>query len=255
MNRKAIRGGDGGRREASLRQGPLNRGSSVEVIAPVAFAMVYGFGAIGHLWSVSRPLMLALTPYVLLITGAVALAPAVREAGIRVLVWAVFAYVLTFAAEAVGVATGAVFGSYIYGPTLGVQAFGVPLVIGFNWVLVVLGAVRACYVVRSYIEIALLRFGAPRFAAMVGAISVAGVAAALLGVAFDVILEPVAMRFDYWQWAGGFVPLQNYVGWFFVGLIPAIVYFSSGIEIRTRVPVYYLVLQAVFFAVLLPSSL
>ncbi len=27
-----------------------------------------------------------------------------------------------------------------------------------------------------------------------------------LAVLFDVALEPVAMRFDYWDWAGGTVP-------------------------------------------------
>jgi len=33
-----------------------------------------------------------------------------------------------------------------------------------------------------------------------------------------VAIEPVAIRYNYWQWAEGVVPLKNYLGWFVVSL-------------------------------------
>jgi putative membrane protein len=43
--------------------------------------------------------------------------------------------------EVVGVKTGLIFGEYKYGSTLGIKLFEVPLIIGFNWVFVILGSI------------------------------------------------------------------------------------------------------------------
>jgi hypothetical protein len=65
-----------------------------------------------------------------------------KRARLRLIVWIVLTYAVTFALEAIGTATGLVFGPYDYGNVLGVMVLAVPVVIGFNWVLVVLGALR-----------------------------------------------------------------------------------------------------------------
>ncbi|MBK7868300.1 MAG: carotenoid biosynthesis protein [Ignavibacteriales bacterium] len=50
----------------------------------------------------------------------------------KVIIWAVSTFVVTFTLEAVGVATGVIFGKYTYGPTLGPGLFNVPILLGIN---------------------------------------------------------------------------------------------------------------------------
>lgn len=114
-------------RPAGLR--PASRGGRRDEAVGGVIAVFYAVGVAGHYVEMTRPLMLLLTPYTLLIFGTVAILPALHEGRARLLAWAAGSYALTLAAEALGVATGAVFGSYEYGPTLGARALGVPLVI------------------------------------------------------------------------------------------------------------------------------
>lgn len=229
-----------------------------EVFAAV-FLVFYAVGTAGHYVSLTRPIMLGMTPYFLLIFGVAATVTAVREEGTRLVLWGAATYMLTFAAEAIGVATGLVFGAYDYGQTLGLHVLGVPLVIGFNWVIVVAAACRVTQPIHNSVMRRLEspggRGAASAVTAAFAAAAAAAVPAALIGVVFDVLLEPVAMHFDYWDWEGGAVPLRNYAAWFVVGFVPAVAYFLSGLHVRTRVPAYYLAVQAAFFAALLPAAL
>ena len=145
------------------------------------------------------------------------------------LVWIAATSTITFILEAVGVHTGAVFGDYSYGDVLGVSLFSVPLVIGFNWVLVVLGALRA---VRS------LRWWA------------AVPTAAGITVVFDWILEPLAIRLGYWSWNWDGVPLQNYLAWFIISAFAAALFRILKLRPGSRLPLYYLIIQVSFFIAL-----
>jgi len=77
-----------------------------------------------------------------------------------------------------------------------------------------------------------------------------GLLASVLMVLLDVFIEPVAIRFDFWSWADGTPPLQNYVGWFVVAF-PLLALFAR-IEPRNRnkTALVLLVLQAIFFITL-----
>lgn len=176
--------------------------------------------------------MLALTPWFLWGSGLAVVAAAVGPSGLRPwLVWAVPVLALTFGLEVLGVATGAVFGAYRYGPVLGWHLAAVPPVIGFNWVLVVWGVHAG------------LRRWLPDLPA---GIRIA--AAALLCVGFDVLLEPVAVRLNYWVWDGGAIPLQNYLAW---GVIAAVAAWWAERRAdlpRGPLPTLNVLFQAVFFA-------
>jgi len=91
-----------------------------------------------------------------------------------------------------------IFGEYQYGAVLGFQVFEVPLIIGLNWFMLsyAIGAM-----VNRYVRIA------------------KPLIAAVLMVILDVIIEPVAVKLDYWSWVGDSIPLQNYLGWFVISLI------------------------------------
>jgi len=149
----------------------------------------------------------------------------------RLILWLVVAYLVTFLVEVTGVHTGNVFGSYQYGAMLGFSLFGVPLIIAFNWIILIL----ATY------DMAGLMTKGRLFQPLL---------AALLIVVFDVIMEPVAMKLDYWHWQGGVIPLQNYMAWFFIALVFSFWLKFMKINLNSILLRAYLLIQAVFFLVL-----
>lgn len=143
------------------------------------------------------------------------------------------AWLWGFGAELFGVQTGLLFGDYEYGPVLGWKAWGTPLMIGVNWVMLayctgiaanhMLG--RAHWFWRALLASALM-------------------------VLLDVFIEPVAIRYDFWSWGGGQPPLQNYIGWFVVAF-PLLAFFSVIQQgRRNKVALVLLVLQFTFFIIL-----
>jgi len=180
--------------------------------------------------------MKILTPLVLFGAGVLAVviwSSQQPEARKRLLIWVLITYSVTLFLEILGVATGAVFGAYTYGYGLGIRFFDVPLVIGFNWTLVVMGLHG---LVSLYLK------GWWR-------IPLTGLAA----VVFDLVMETVAMepRMDYWMWALKAVPLQNYIAWFVITSAAA-----AGLELLKLKPGGffargYVIIQFVFFLILL----
>jgi putative membrane protein len=161
------------------------------------------FGLFFHLFPPTYPLALSMTSWVLFIVSALVY---VLSSGGRPdwYLWSVSAFVFTFMAEAVGVATGEVFGAYEYTDVLGFSLLGVPLIIGLNWVMVCAGAM------------AWVGFAIPGNKVLSRLIRISLAAALCTG--FDALLEPVAVRLGYWIWEGVSVPLRNYEAWFVLGL-------------------------------------
>ncbi|MBN2553543.1 MAG: carotenoid biosynthesis protein [Spirochaetales bacterium] len=202
-----------------------------EMTVAVLLGVFFLVGFIGHSLPVTLPWMLRMTPYTLLACGLIAFVPVFLERRPGVLIWAVVVFVVTFILEALGTATGKIFGPYTYGQTLGPKLFAVPVVIAFNWLLVILGALGLA---RLIFRIRLL----------------VALGTALLAAGFDYLLEPTAIRLDYWHWQAAGIPLQNYLAWFLIALAAALVYAYSGLSVKTRLPVVYFLIQLVFFAAL-----
>lgn len=207
--------------------------------AAFVLAVLFGVGAVGHQIPEAMPLMLFLTPGFGVLTGFVVAAPAAAAGGWRFVLWALGTYIFTFWMEAMGVATGAIFGQYEYGPTLGWAWRGVPLLIAFNWVMVVHGA--QCLAGRMVPAWS----GFRRKAAVV-------LLTGLIAVAFDFLMEPVAIRLDYWRWPGDVVPLQNYAAWFAIAVLAAAFHprpmcRSGDLCSAGRLAGVYVVLQVAFF--------
>lgn len=206
-------------------------------------AVLFAVGAAGHAAEPTLPWMLVLTPWFSLLTGLLVAAPSVAAGGWRFGVWVAAAYAFTFLAEAAGVATGAVFGEYAYGPTLGWAWRGVPLIIAFNWVMVVNGAV---FLAGRALPPGLGGWRRPVIVLLAGAIA----------AAFDFIMEPVAIRLDYWHWAGdGSIPFRNYAAWFVLAAVAASVHprqFRPSCDLGTtgRLAGTYVAMQAAFFLAL-----
>ncbi len=197
----------------------------------VVIYVIYGVGTASHVNEGTRELMLAMTPGVLLFMGLFVMHPEPWDRNWRLLAWAGVVYVITFSLEAAGVATGLIFGDYGYGGTLGPKALAVPVVIGFNWVLVVMGAlVLTRRFVTNPIQVALFT--------------------AALTTAFDFVMEPVAIALDYWSWAAVDPPLHNYVAWFVISFAAALSFGWLRVETKNSLYIHYFLVQLVFFGVL-----
>lgn len=138
---------------------------------------------------------------------------------------------VAYAIEVIGVQTGLIFGSYTYGWVLGPQLLQTPLMIGVNWLLLV--------VAGSSLVAAL---GMRGFGAVL--------ATALLLVGVDTLMEPVAMALEFWHWPGAQVPLQNYVGWFATALLLCMCYVGGHRVEAHPLAGVLLCCQVLFFGVL-----
>jgi putative membrane protein len=192
---------------------------------------LFAVGAAGHLIYPLRPVMIFLTPFFLAFTGIFLAYLLYREGKTRTLWWILFVYVNTFTVEALGVATGKIFGPYFYGDALGLKFFGVPLVIGMNWAFVILGGVAlAKKMTRNPVLMALIT--------------------GLLAAGFDFILEPVAIRLNYWHWVGGSIPFQNYAMWFTLAFVNTLIF--SLWKVSSPLPVFraFFLIQTGYFLIL-----
>jgi len=117
-----------------------------------------------------------------------------------------FAFFIGMLVEWIGVHTGLLFGEYSYGKNLGYKVFDVPLVIGINWAMLT--------VVSSSV---VSRINSNNLTKLV--------LSAILMTLFDALMEPVAIRSDFWSWDSGVIPFYNYVSWFLISFILQSVYF------------------------------
>jgi bisanhydrobacterioruberin hydratase len=192
---------------------------------------MYSVGITGHLIVSTRDLMTMLTPFTLFLTGGVVAYKSFYKADSKFILWGIITYLITYLLEVAGVKTGLVFGEYIYGNALGFRVLEVPLVIGFNWVLVILGAIS---ISKSFSD----------------NIFIISVLAAILSVIFDYFLEPVAIKLDYWEWEAIAVPLQNYIAWFIITYIFSFVLLKIKSDFKEGITREYFLIQFVFFVTL-----
>ena len=149
----------------------------------------------------------------------------------RIIKFLFLAFLIGWLSEWVGVNTGYLFGVYHYDVNLGAKIFGVPLVIGLNWATLTVGA--------SYWA---TRLSKQRFLRIfIGA---------LIMVLFDVIMEPVAIRNEYWTWDNHYIPIYNYVSWLFVSLLLQAIYFYWIKESMNKVVGVLFILMSLFFIIL-----
>lgn len=144
-----------------------------------------------------------------------------------------------FFVEVIGVATQWPFGEYRYGETLGPHLWDVPVMMAVNW----LTSIYCTACVAS----ALVSERLWPLRALIG-----GALMCLL----DVVMEPVAVKLDFWTWAhpnSGLLiaPLQNYVAWFAVSVLIHLVFQKMLPRLQNIVGIGLFVMQFVFFSVLL----
>ncbi|MFT7267924.1 MAG: putative membrane protein [Candidatus Endobugula sp.] len=199
----------------------------------VAFAFLiatHTAGAIGLLYEPTSALFQMLTPFNLLVTGALIFHfEEKKTTSYFIFIFLIAA--LGFFAEVLGVKTGVIFGEYTYGDTLGFKIFDVPLSIGLNWaILIYISGIVSNRIAKNTI--------------------VRSVIGALIMVVLDILIEPVAIEYDFWNWGAANIPMQNYFGWFILSLLLHGIFQKLKFEKNNTLALKLLIIQFIFFAVL-----
>ncbi len=150
-------------------------------------------------------------PVVTVVAAAFVVACMLRVHGL----WGTMAFVvlvvaIPFGSEFLGVLTGFPYGPYAYTDLLGPRLFGiVPVFILIAWLNIGYMAVATTTIARGRSSLWLAPIDG------------------LVAVAYDVVVDPLAVRAGYWAWQGvpilDGVPLSNFVGWFLVVTLLSVV--------------------------------
>ena len=134
--------------------------------------------------------------------------------------------------EILGVNYGYIFGDYVYLDNLGTKVFGVPILIGINWIILtfITGSISS-YIFKKNLK----------FSILTGAIFM---------ILLDLIIEPVAPLLGFWIFDLPSVPLQNYVGWFLIGLATQFIYQKFVVNKEIPFSANLLLANIVFFSFL-----
>ena len=154
------------------------------------------------------PLAYLLVP---LLLGGFSLSHAVCTLGPRhALTFLALATLISLAFEAVGVATGAVYGPYHYTDSLGPRLFDVPLAVPLSWFMVIYPS----YTLANYLaDGRVTSKPQPGLARLIGLTALS----ALTMTAWDLAVDPQMVIYGHWVWhvEGAYfgIPVQNFVGW------------------------------------------
>lgn len=204
--------------------------SSREKALLALLAATYLAGLIGLQLPLSASLFQALTPFNLLLSAAI-LFSFHRQWNKAFILFCGICLLSGYFVEVAGVATGLIFGSYAYGPTLGWQLLGVPLIIGLNWLMLIYSTGSICAGLSLPLVLK------------------AGLASGLM-VLLDFFIEPVAMAYHFWQWENDVVPWQNYAAWFIISFSLHLLFFLLPFRKSNPAAKYLYLLQLVFFIIL-----
>lgn len=190
--------------------------------------LVYVSGSIGFVYKPS--FFLPFTPITLLLTSFVFLCYQPLKKKTFFFAFAGIA-LIGFVSEVIGVKTGLVFGNYYYGQALGIKLLGVPLTISINWALLVTASILvSTYIFKNKWMIAF--------------------SSAIIATSIDFLIEQLAPRLDFWYFSGGMAGLHNYIGWFLVSFLAALLFQHDLKSGDKKISLIILGLQLLFFGVI-----
>jgi len=206
---------------------PINSTSKVSVFVIWLFHVC---GMIGISYG-NKDLFLSFTPVNLIISFFLLFVNQIQITQREILsVFTIF--LIGMICEILGVNYGYIFGDYVYLDNLGTKVFGVPILIGINWIILtfITGSISS-YIFKKNLK----------FSILTGAIFM---------ILLDLIIEPVAPLLGFWIFDLPSVPLQNYVGWFLIGLATQFVYQKFVVNKEIPFSTNLLLANIVFFSFL-----
>lgn len=204
------------------------RGVTIAIIVLVIFHQV---GLIGLHMDSTRDLFIQLVPGNLILS-AIILSLFHKTWTVSFGIVAFVIFWAGYLVELVGVKTGIIFGVYQYGTALGPKIADIPPLIGLNWLLL---TYSTGIIARNAFEKLWVRvlFGA------------------LLMVVLDLLIEPMAIRFDFWTWMNGEIPIQNFFAWFVTAALMQTGFQTLDQKVTNPVAYPFYLIQVGFFAVFL----
>lgn len=197
----------------------------------IILLILYVVGAVGMLMPSTRTWFVQLSALNLAISfGALILSRKAKP--LTFVVFLSIAFVIGISVELIGVHTSYLFGSYFYGNSLGWKWYGVPLIIGLNWgiLIVTSSAIIHRFQLNKHVE---------------------AILAAILMVLFDYILEPVAIKLDYWHWTEGQIPVYNFICWMGVSYLLQLIYQRMKLAEVNKVAESLFLMMFIFFTLLM----
>jgi putative membrane protein len=199
--------------------------------AIVIIILFHFVGLVGLIVPATQPLFLQIVPWHLLLMLLV-IVLAHKNFDNKFAAFTALIFITGIVLEWIGVHKQWLFGNYAYGNTLGLKIVNVPLTIGINWFLLI-------YAAGVTMQRSRLKSMGPRV-----------IVGALLLVLLDLLIEPVAIRFDYWHWADNIIPFKNYYCWFLVSAVMLFVFEKFGFKKQSIAAPVLLATEFVFFGVL-----
>ena len=154
-----------------------------------------------------------------------------------------------FSIEVIGVNTGYLFGDYSYGTVLGFKWKQVPLLIGINWFITIYccGIAMHTLLTKAIQKVAATNKVPSKILKTISLVT----DSATLAVAFDWLMEPVAVQLGFWKWLGdGSIPLLNYICWYVISALLLLVFHTVAFVKKNNFAVNLLLIQLMFFLLL-----
>ena len=179
---------------------------------------------------IDRELFLQTTPFNLSMTF-ILLFFNLEEVNKKVIIALTTAFIVGMIAETIGVNFGILFGDYEYGENLGFKIFGVPFLIGINWIVLtfITGSISSLIFNNSVYLSALL--------------------GSVLMVILDIVIEPVAPKFDYWVFSENKAPVFNYLSWFLIAYPIQLVYQILVEKKENTFSIHLVLVHFLFFSI------
>lgn len=197
----------------------------------ISFIIIfYGVGILGLSLPATREFFISLIPLTILMSNILLIIYHIPKQIKYLLVFS-FVLIAGFMVEALGVNTGYIFGEYSYTDVLGWQLFKTPLIIGFNWAMLIymVWTIMIDWKISSWIKVSL---------------------ASMLMVLYDIVLEPFAIVYRMWTWPEAHPPFQNYAAWFFVSFLFFVMVWKSKVEMKNALAKPLFLIQLSFFTIL-----
>lgn len=193
--------------------------------------LVYLVGIAGICFTseTDRKLFLQLTPINLILT-ILHLLLAHKKWDLKFILTTILILFFGFFIEVIGVKTEVVFGSYYYGATLGFKWLDVPILMGLNWLLLVYAIATSLNKIKN--------------------VWLFSICAATIMTTLDFLIEPIAIKLDFWQWQNNIIPIQNFVAWFILSFLLFFIFRLTNGIFENRFSKIILIIQFVFFGIL-----
>lgn len=192
-------------------------------------------GLAGFATDALQPLFLQIVPFHLLLM-LVVVCISHQDINPKFLLFLIIVPLTGFGAEWLGVHKHILFGNYVYGQTLGYKWRDIPVIIGFNWFLLVYATGTLMQKIPMHSVFARVVTGG------------------FIMTMLDIFIEPAAVRFDYWHWtvASEYLtaPVSNYLSWFMVSAVMLLVFEACRFKKQNAVGGVLLLAQFVFFILL-----